>query len=473
MSGDVNANGEDRMMQQQEHARILVVDDEPMIIQFYQAALSEQGYEVAAAADGRQALEQAVAFRPDLILLDVVMPELTGFDVTERLKADPATAGIPVILVTGLGRIEDRVKGLESGADDFLSKPFNLDELLVRVRSLVKLKKLQDRLRDAEAEARAATAPGGPEGSRTTAGADAPWHQPVVLVVEDDERIVKICESVLGSGGYRVASAGDGLALFQTIERDAPDLIVLDLMLPGMDGVEILSRLKANPVARDVPVVVLTAIADLKTKVKTLYLGADDYLVKPVNSLELLARVRANLRKHECEHRLKYQLDRAFVESVTDPLTGLYNRRYLETMLERELALQRRGGRTLCVMMIDIDEFKAVNDRHGHAAGDAVLRELAAILRRELRTSDLAVRMGGDEFLVVLPDAQPEQAAAIAERLRAGLGSRAFPEIGSCAVTASIGIVQAGAEAGMAGLLRSADEALYRAKRSGRDRIAI
>jgi two-component system cell cycle response regulator len=453
-----------------ENAKILVVDDEPMIIQFYEAALGEQGYHVATAIDGRQALEKTREFQPDVILLDVVMPELNGFQVTERLKADSATAGIPIILVTGLGSIEDRVKGLEAGADDFLGKPFNLDELLVRVRSLVKLKKLQDRLKQAEAASPLPTSPA----VTPMPTPFEPRRQPVILVVEDDERIIKICATVLGTGGYQVVSAPDGAGMFVAIEREAPDLIILDLMLPGMDGVEILAKIKEMPLARDVPVIILTAIGDLKTKVKTLYIGADDYLVKPVSSLELLARVRANLRKHDYERRLKYQLDQSFVESITDPLTGLYNRRYLESTLERELALHRRNGQPLCLLMLDIDGFKAINDAHGHPAGDAVLSELAAIFKIELRTSDLAVRMGGDEFLVVLPDARMEQAAAIAERLRGAVAMLAIPALGSEHPTVSIGVCQAGdEEGGMAALLKKADEALYRAKTEGKNRVAV
>lgn len=294
-----------------------------------------------------------------------------------------------------------------------------------------------------------------------------------ILIVEDDRDIAELVQRYLVRAGHSVDVLGDGSLALPFVASRGPDLVILDLMLPGMDGVEILSKLKEMPLARDVPVVILTAIGDLKTKVKTLYLGADDYLVKPVNSLELLARVRANLRKHECEHRLKYQLDRAFVESVTDPLTGLYNRRYLETMLERELALHRRADRPLCLLMLDVDGFKAINDRHGHAAGDAVLAELAAAFRRELRASDLAVRLGGDEFLVVLPDAKPEQAAAIAERLRSALEAKAFAEMSDGCATVSIGVCQAGeGTAGMAALLKTADQALYRAKQEGRNRVA-
>ncbi len=273
-------------------AKVLLVDDEPIIRNIMEAALSEEGYRVATAANGALALAQVEASRPDVILLDIVMPELSGFQVTEKLKADPATAGIPIILVTGLGSIEDRVRGLEAGADDFLSKPFNLDELLVRVRSLARLKELQDRLAAKEAE------------SPVKAEKPKRRSSPLVLVVEDDERIVRICENVLGAGNYQTIDAGDAETGLRFLEEETPDLVILDLMLPGMEGLEFLARIRDNPATAGVPVIIVSALGDLKTKVKGLQMGADDYLVKPISSLELLARVRANLRKREMARNL-------------------------------------------------------------------------------------------------------------------------------------------------------------------------
>ncbi|MDI6739335.1 MAG: diguanylate cyclase, partial [Candidatus Edwardsbacteria bacterium] len=367
------------------------------------------------------------------------------------------------ILVTGLGRIEDRVKGLEAGADDFLSKPFNLDELLVRVRSLVKLKKLQDRMIQMEQEPQQAPP--------LTKIAQRPV--PVIMVVEDDEKIVRICKSVLSTGGYEIVSAGDAGEAIQMIERDASGLIILDLMLPGMDGLELLSMLKGNPLTAGVPVIILTALADLKTKVKGFYIGADDYLVKPVSSLELLARVRANIRKHAIERQLKSQRDEAFQQSVTDPLTGLYNRRYMDSVMERELTLHKRSGRPLTVLMIDIDKFKKINDAFGHSAGDETLKAFSSVLRQELRSSDLTVRMGGDEFFVVRPDTGMEQATAIAGRLRSAAGALAIAALRGDRPTVSIGAYQAGTDdAGLVTILKKADEALYLAKQGGRNRVA-
>lgn len=276
-------------------AKVLVVDDEPIMINIMAAALTEEGYRVEEAVDGAQALEKTREFRPDVILLDVVMPKLNGFEATERLKADPATSAIPVILVTGLGSIEDRVKGLEAGADDFLSKPFNFDELLARVRSLARLKHLQDRLALMEAEC-----PG-------KAARAERRRQPLVLVVEDDQRIVRICENVLGAGGYQIVDAGDAETALRFTEQETPDLVILDLMLPDRDGLELLELFRNNRATAEVPLIILSALGDLKTKVKGLQLGADDYLVKPISSLELLARVRANLRKREIIRSLEPQ----------------------------------------------------------------------------------------------------------------------------------------------------------------------
>jgi len=271
--------------------KILAVDDEPMMLNIMETALSEQGYRVATASGGQEALDRVKEFSPDVILLDVILPDITGFDIAEKLKSDPATSGISIIMVTGLGSIEDRVRGLESGADDFLSKPFNLDELLVRVRSLAKLKVLQDRIKKMETKCPDLRA-------RETK------VMPLVLVVEDDERIVHICQNVLGASGYRIKSAANAEEALNTIQSERPDLIILDLMLPGRDGLEFLSEIRKIEAVSRVPVIILTALGDLKTKIKGFYIGADDYLVKPVSSMELLARVRANLRKYEYEKAL-------------------------------------------------------------------------------------------------------------------------------------------------------------------------
>ena len=449
-------------MNQDSKPKVLVADDEPTIVNFFIAALSDQGYEIESAVNGAQALGKARSFMPDIILLDVVMPELNGYQVTERLKADPATSGIPIILITGLGSVEDKVKGLESGADDFLTKPFNLQEMLARVHSLIKLKKLQDQLKEIS----------GRQPMPVHIKKVLSSYRSHILIVEDDERITNICKAILGTGGYITDIVPDGEEAQKYLKAAIPDLILLDLMLPGINGLDLLRLLKEDPVTKDIPVIIITALGDLKTKVKSFYMGVDDYLIKPVNSLELLARVKANIRKHLAQQELKYSLDETFQESITDPLTGLYNRHYLDTVMERELALFKRHGRMFSLMIMDLDNFKSINDNLGHLSGDQVLSGAARILKDEIRTSDLAVRYGGDEFIVIFSDTKEDQAIIIAQRIRTEVEKQKLIAGKDQKVSVSIGITQA-SEHDSTGenIIKRADDALYQAKRAGKNRV--
>ncbi len=283
-------------MLEKEPAKILVVDDDANIINFFQYVLEEQGYTVEIAGNGIEAIKKVHSFFPDVILLDVVMPEMDGYEVTEELKNNPNTSNISIILVTGMDTVEDKVRGLESGADDFITKPFNFDELVARVKSLLKLKRLQDQLRDLEKECN-----GKPLPSEAAAGD----RQNLILVIEDDERVSNLMSNVLGTGGYQTVCLDDGRKAIDYLKTKIPDLIILDLIVPGLDGMELLKRIRENVMLKEVPVIVITAIADFKTKIKGLNIGADDYLVKPVKSLELLARVKSNLRKYQAYKKLR------------------------------------------------------------------------------------------------------------------------------------------------------------------------
>jgi two-component system cell cycle response regulator len=447
-------------MSDEKKAKVLVVDDEEMIINFFLAALGEEGYQLEVAHNGREAIDKAKAFLPDVILLDVVMPELNGYQVAEYLKRDPGTSGTPIILVTGMGSIEDKVKGLESGADDFLTKPFNLQELLARVHSLIKLKQAQDQLKAL-----------GKQGVSHPQIRALKSHKHLVLVVEDDRRITDICRTLLNTGGYETEVAHDAGQALEYIAETVPDLILLDLMLPDMGGLELLKEIRGMPALSEVPVIIITALSDLKTKIKGLYLGADDYLVKPLNSLELLARVRANIRKYVAHQELKYTLDDTFLQSITDPLTGLYNRQYLTTVMEREFALFKRHGRPFTVMLLDVDGFKLINDTKGHDGGDKVLTEIGQILKGELRASDLAVRYGGDEYLLIFSEAGVDQAMPIAQRIRQKIAEKEFFEGARMPVTCSIGLAEASSQdLKTDDVIKRSDVAMYQAKNGGKNK---
>ena len=286
-----------------------------------------------------------------------------------------------------------------------------------------------------------------------------------VLVVEDDAGIRALYRAVLRMRGHEVVEVERGDEALLEARACKPDVVVLDLGLPGLDGLGVLAQLKADPQLRTVPVIVSTAWDDTETVTQALGAGAHDYVKKPFVPDELAARVDAAVR-------MKAERDALTQDASMDPLTGLPNRRSLTTELEREHALARRGRPVFSVLLLDVDHFKSVNDERGHAAGDQVLQEIGRRLRARARTSDVVGRWGGEEFLVVAPDTNVCGAQILAEGLRTtiaetpiGVGS------GPVRVTASVGVAAWERET-VDELLGRADQALYEAKAAGRDQVA-
>src|SRR5205823_4698057 len=277
-------------------ARVLVVDDVELNVKLLEAKLSSEYFEVIVADNGPVALELAETEMPDIILLDVMMPVMDGFEVCRRLKANPRTADVPVVMVTALSDVADRLRGLESGADEFLTKPVNDTALFARVRSLVRLKRMMEELRLRE----------------------------------------EVCRQ-FGNSEDQIAAP-----------EETGNARILLLADPG----------------------------ELPRLAKGLDLGANDYLVRPVDRNELLARVRTQIRRKRLQDRLHENYSRSLSLALTDELTGLYNRRYVFAHMTELMARLSEGSAATTVMMFDIDHFKQVNDRYGHLAGDDVLREL-------------------------------------------------------------------------------------------------
>jgi diguanylate cyclase (GGDEF)-like protein len=288
-----------------------------------------------------------------------------------------------------------------------------------------------------------------------------------VLVIEDSEPDRRILKRRLGDDQIEVVEAGDGMNGLARCRADPPDLILLDLGLPGHDGFEILRQLKESSDTAAIPVIVVSGAAESSDRVRSLDLGAVDFVAKPYDTDELRARIRVALRTL----RLQELLER---RALVDGLTGLANRGALEDRLVAEWAMYQRHGTPLAVMMADLDQFKQVNDRYGHLVGDDVLRRAASVLRASVRAGDLAARYGGEEFAVVAPHCNTEGALRSAERFRQRLAEPAVilgpADLG---VTASIGVASVPEDpAGSPGdLLSLADEALYLAKSRGRNRV--
>ncbi len=317
--------------------RVLVVDDQPANVKLIAKRLSVSGYEVLTATDGMNGIRIARESVPDVILLDIMMPEMDGYEVIKRLKQEPETSGIPIALLTSLDGTEDKVKGLDAGADDFLTKPVNQIELIARIRSLTKLKRLHEEIRKA-----GDLTPPLPEDAEKGKTKD----KKSIFIVEDDEMMLAQYKRILdNTGEYRTLIAKNASDALDVLHKTLPDIILLDIMLPDMDGIELLKNIRENHSTSDVPVIIISAITDIETKVEGIESGADDYLVKPIDRIEMLARIRANLRKSEAQRRLKSNLEAVAQQAITDPLTGLYNRQYLKDVLGREIARARRYKR--------------------------------------------------------------------------------------------------------------------------------
>ncbi len=450
-------------------ARILVVDDILPNVKVLEAKLSAEYFDVITAFDGAGALERAHADSPDVILLDVMMPGMDGFEVCKRLRDDPKTRHIPIVMVTALTDVADRVRGLETGADDFLSKPINDLALFARVRSLVRLKTLTDELR-----ARQATA----DSASEDFDADEEIGGAKVLIVDGQQRRAQRIADQLREDGHETEIVADSAAaLKRGQEQSGLDLAIVHIDLAGQDGLRLCGQLRSQEATRQLPLLLVLDESELPRLAKGLELGVSDYLIEPIDRNELRARVRTQIRRRRYYHRLRNLLDRSVSMAYTDPLTGVYNRRYLKAHLERKLMEMSDSNKPVSILLFDLDRFKSVNDDLGHDAGDVVLKEVCRRVGGGVRGFDLLARYGGEEFVVIMPDTDAEAALMVAERLRHTVGDKRFSVPGQpegITVTLSGGVATATdpMETGDE-LLKRADEALYRAKRGGRDQVLV
>jgi two-component system, cell cycle response regulator len=450
-------------------ARVLVVDDVELNVKLLEAKLASEYFEVAAASNGPRALELADSEVPDIILLDVMMPRMDGFEVCRRLKANPRTADIPVVMVTALSEVADRLRGLEAGADDFLTKPVNDTALFARVRSLVRLKRMMDELRLRE------------EVCGRFSGSDSPDDADIlsaaatcILLAEEQgfaaSRMIETLKPVA-----RLVIRSASFAEAQEMLDESVELAILSMSLPDGDALRLVSQLRATETRRDMPILLMADDSELPKLAKGLDLGANDYLVRPVDRNELLARVRTQIRRKRLQERLRANYRRSLSLALTDELTGLYNRRYVFAHLNELVTRIPDAGGGTAVMLFDIDHFKQVNDRYGHPVGDEVLRELADRAVRQVRSVDLVGRLGGEEFIVVMPETGLSGAMIVADRLRMAVAVDPFARkagIDGIPVTVSIGVAvteNGGDE--LERLLKRADDALYAAKNAGRNKV--
>ena len=301
-----------------------------------------------------------------------------------------------------------------------------------------------------------------------------------ILVVDDVPDNVDILDARLSSRGYVVQTAADGPSALEAVRAEPPQLLLLDVMMPGMDGYEVARRIKEDEALPFIPIILVTALNQSEDVVEGLESGADDYISKPYNFRELEARVRAMLRikrlqdeLDEKNRELELANQRLRKLSITDGLTELFNHRHVHELLQEEYERSRRTGEPLGVAMLDLDRFKHVNDTYGHPTGDVILYETARIIRDTAREIDMVGRYGGEEFIAILPNTDEDAAARFAERVRERVEQHVFRD-GATEVrmTTSCGVSSyPAAGASPEDVLKAADQALYQAKRGGRNRV--
>ena len=450
-------------------ARVLVVDDNPPNLKLLEARLNAEYFEVLTATNGPDAIAVCERGECDIVLLDVMMPGMDGFEVCRRLKGQIATAHLPIVLVTALDQPSDRVRGLEAGADDFLTKPIDEVALIARVRSLARLKMSIDELRN-----RANTT--------VALGMIAPFAMPKaddgrrgrILIVDDRASSAERLAQALSPHHNVFVEPEAHEALFKAAE-DNVDLIVVSLGLESYDGLRLCSQIRSLERTRNLPILVVADVGDRQRVLRGLDMGVNDYLTRPVDRNELLARARTQLRQKRYADSLREKVQQSIELALFDPLTGLNNRRFMENHLATMLDNAKVRRAPLTLMILDIDHFKQVNDTYGHDCGDEVLKAFADRLRGIIRGGDLLCRLGGEEFVIVMPGVATQTATRIAERTRLAVQDEQFPIDASgrvIPVTVSIGLAERRDDDDAGSLYHRADQALYRAKSAGRNRVS-
>ncbi|MGH1418623.1 MAG: PleD family two-component system response regulator [Hyphomicrobiaceae bacterium] len=449
-------------------ARVLVVDDMPANVKLLEARLTAEYFEVLTASSGQETLDIVANERVDVVLLDVMMPGMDGFEACRRIKSDPKTHHIPVIMVTALDQPADRIQGLDNGADDFLTKPVDDIALITRVKNLARLKTLNDELLMRATTSREI---GMAENTALQSALDGASGR--ILVVDDHPRSAMRLLEALSNTHEAYADRDPQTALIKLAEHKF-DLAIVSLSMQSGDGLRLCSQLRSLDRTRHLPIIILVEPGDDARLLRGLDMGVNDYLMRPVEKHEMLARVRTQIKRKRHSDYLRNRLEESVEMAITDSLTGLFNRHYMESHLKTLVTDSITSNRPVSVLIADIDHFKKVNDTYGHDAGDEVLKEFADRFGRNLRGVDLACRLGGEEFVIIMPDTNMEGAFQIGERMREFIACEEFAVNADLKIpiTASIGLATLeGADDTPATLYKRADNALYAAKRSGRNRV--
>ncbi|AHX11429.1 response regulator [Neorickettsia helminthoeca str. Oregon] len=449
-------------------ALILVVDDIPSNVKILEIKLTAKYYQVITASSGIEAIELAKRNQPDVILLDVMMPQMDGFETCRRLKSDYSTMHIPVIIVTALNDMENKVEGLSAGADEFLVKPVRDFALFTRIKSLLRFKTILDEVRlriNTKAQLTSGT-----ENEIVSYVGDV--SSGVIAVVDQQRSLFEPIEKMLKPVFAEVIHLSEG-----EIEQHNFDVLIVNITL-SKDLLRVCSTVKSRPKSRSIPIILIINDEDDEGVISEITeLGISDYVDMPINRSEFIARVATQVKRKKYQDIIERSVEDNLKMAFIDPLTSLYNRYYFEKYVDELLVTVRKSkSKTFSMMMIDIDYFKKINDAYGHLSGDLILKQLALCLKSCLRLNDLIVKFGGEEVVVVLVDATLQEAYDAAERVRLVIEQQKFDTINEDVkvnLTVSIGVAEYQDRDTLKTLLGRADTNLYVAKERGRNTVVM
>jgi len=453
-------------------ANILVVDDTQQNIELLEARLLSEYYTVFTATSGKQALEILAAKNIDVVLLDIMMPEMDGFEVCSRIKANPATTYIPVVMVTAMDEKAARLQALEVGADELLMKPINNLALSIRLKALARTKALIDEL-------------------TLRNSTNAALGIPMMDMAEDTHlrRIKIIDDDIVRSRNIKtiLSKLTNHIEIISNIEekdnkhseenisnKDNIDLVIISSILEAYDPFKIVACITNNPNMQDTIIVGLSDEIDEEKLKKGVELGAQDYFMYPIDEIELQIRTRTLLKRKRYQENIRNHLEKQLDLSIKDAVTDLYNRHYFDLHVIQMAKRSHEYKNTVCLLMCDLDDFKLVNDKYGHQAGDEILRQLGAVLKRSFKLTDLVARYGGEEFVILVDDILIDGAEEAAERLRQKIAAMEF-SISTVQEklrkTVSIGVSEYKQGEPIDQFIARADKAMYMAKRNGKNQV--
>ncbi|MCA0042996.1 diguanylate cyclase [Celeribacter litoreus] len=453
--------------------RILIADNVPTNRIILKVKLAAAFYDVSQAASGAEVIERAESERPNLIILDLTLGDMSGLEACSRLKSNPVTAHIPVVIIIPAIDSEAKISALKAGADEFLIKPIDDLTLTARVRALVRASATSDELRRRMETARALGFSEAPRAFETAGR--------IMLIGHNTEEAMMWRAGLKGLIHDEIILEKANRALERVSKGETADVYVISARASRREGLRLISDLRAREAARNAGIIVVHDQRHRREALMALDLGANDLIPHGADPEEMVLRLRMQLRRKRESDMLQRTVDEGLKLATQDSLTGLSNRRYAMPHLERIAREARTRNQPFALMLIDLDRFKSVNDRYGHSTGDAVLIEVAHRLRDNLRGMDLIARFGGEEFLVCLPCTTLMEARAVAERLRNEIFAIPVahaPDGTPVSVSASIGLVMGDAlpdssPAPIAHLIEVADRALYVAKAEGRNQVTL